>query len=60
MTNLLPYLSAYLGHVDFRGTQYYLRLTAELYPDMIRQIQAVLGPVIPTTGGFSHEDEKSQ
>jgi len=23
----------YLGHADFRGTEYYLRLTADLYPE---------------------------
>src|SRR5659263_120625 len=32
LTNMLPYLSAYMGHSDFRATQYYLRLTADLYP----------------------------
>jgi integrase len=47
LTNLLPYLSAYLGHADFRGTQYYLRLTADLYPDIIQKTEAALGYVIP-------------
>src|SRR5699024_9144684 len=32
VTSLLPYLSAFMGHVDLRGTQHYLRLTADLYP----------------------------
>ena len=31
---ILPLLSVYLGHRDLRGTQYYLRLTAEIYPDI--------------------------
>ena len=26
---MLPYLACYVGHADLRGTQYYLRLTAE-------------------------------
>ncbi len=47
LTNLFPYLSAYLGHADFRGTQYYLRLTADLYPDIIRKTEAALGYIIP-------------
>jgi integrase len=50
LTNLLPYLSAYLGHTDFRGTQYYLRLTADLYPDIIQKTEAALGYLIPEGG----------
>jgi hypothetical protein len=29
---MLPYLACYMGHADLRGTQYYLRLTADAYP----------------------------
>ncbi|MPN17681.1 Tyrosine recombinase XerC [bioreactor metagenome] len=47
ITNLFPYLSVYLGHADFRGTQYYLRLTADLYPDIISKTEALLGYIIP-------------
>lgn len=47
LTNLFPYLSVYLGHADFRGTQYYLRLTADLYPDIISKTEATLGYIIP-------------
>lgn len=36
LTVALPYLSAYLGHVGLKGTQRYLRLTAELYPDIVK------------------------
>jgi len=50
LTNLLPYLAAYMGHSDFRGTQYYLRLTADLYPDIISRIEADFGYVIPEGG----------
>jgi len=50
LTNLFPYLSAYLGHSDFRGTQYYLRLTADLYPDIIQKTEAALGYLIPEGG----------
>jgi len=53
LTNLFPYLSAYLGHADFRGTQYYLRLTADLHPDIINKAEAALGYIIPE--GRYHE-----
>ena len=44
---MLPYLSAYMGHADLRGTQYYLRLTADAYPDVVALAQAGFGYVIP-------------
>ena len=55
LTNMLPYLSAYMGHCDFRATQYYLRLTADLYPDIISKSQALFGYVIPE-GGYFYEE----
>ena len=56
LMNLLPYLSAYMGHSDFRGTEYYLRLTADLYPELIRRTEAVLGRLIPE-GALYEENE---
>lgn len=56
LTNLLPYLAAYMGHSDFRGTQYYLRLTADLYPHIIDRLEANFGYVIPE-GGPTDEGE---
>ena len=47
ITNLLPYLSAYLGHVDLRGTQHYLRLTADLYPEIIASVEQNFSSLIP-------------
>lgn len=47
LSSLLPYLSAYLGHVDLRGTQYYLRLTAELYPDIVAAVEEKFSTMIP-------------
>lgn len=55
LTNMLPYLSAYMGHSDFRATQYYLRLTADLYPHIVSKSEAEFGYVIPE-GGFSYEE----
>jgi site-specific recombinase XerD len=54
LTNIMPYLAAYMGHSDFRGTQYYLRLTADLYPDIISRTEAEFGYIIPE-GGYIHE-----
>lgn len=47
LNNLMPYLSAYLGHADFRGTEYYLRLTADLYPEIISKLDYAHGYIIP-------------
>ena len=44
---MLPYLSAYMGHADLRGTQYYLQLTADAYPEATAIAQARFGYVIP-------------
>ncbi len=47
LNNCLPYLSAYLGHEDLRGSQRYLRLTADLYPDITRKIEMTCSMIIP-------------
>jgi len=49
--NLQPYLMTYMGHADFRGTEYYLRLTADLYPDIVEKCEVALGWLIPETAG---------
>ncbi len=45
--NCLPYLAAYLGHEDMRGSQRYLRLTADLYPDITSKIEKYCSYIIP-------------
>lgn len=47
LTNCLPYLSVYLGHEDIRGSQRYLRLTSELYPDIVSTIESDCNWMIP-------------
>lgn len=47
LTNCLPYLSAYLGHEDLRGTQHYLRLTSDLYPNIVRKVEKSCSWLIP-------------
>lgn len=43
----LPFLVAYLGHKDFTGTQKYLHLTAELFPNLAARMNQQFGGVIP-------------
>ena len=54
LLSLLPYLSAYLGHVDLRGTQHYLRLTADLYPQIIASVEQNFSFLIPEVS--NHEE----
>jgi len=48
---MLPYLSAYMGHADLRGTQYYLQLTADAHPEVAAMASARFGYVIPGPAG---------
>lgn len=43
----LPFLVAYLGHKDFTGTQKYLHLTAELFPNLTARMNEQFGGAIP-------------
>ncbi len=43
----LPYLSAYLGHKTIKETEHYLRLTAELYPEVEQLASFSTGYVVP-------------
>lgn len=42
ITALFPYLCAYMGHADTRSTEYYLRLTADLFPDIVLKTEKYL------------------
>ncbi len=55
LSTLLPYLSAFLGHTDFRATQYYLRLTAEIYPHLAEKMEDACWEIIPE-GGYRNEE----
>ena len=44
---LLPVLATYLGHRSITDTQLYLRLTADLFPDVIVRSEAAFGHIIP-------------
>jgi integrase len=43
----LPVLAVYMGHVGMEGTQRYLRLIADLFPDVAARQEAAFGQVIP-------------
>ena len=43
----LPVLATYMGHQNLAGTQRYLRLTASLFPDLTRALEAAYGHLLP-------------
>jgi integrase/recombinase XerD len=43
----LPVLATYMGHQSLAGTQRYLHLIAELYPEITVRTSAAFGDVIP-------------
>ena len=54
---LLPVLQTYMGHSSIGDVAYYLRLTAESYPDITARVQQTLGDIVPSaTGGVDHGD----
>jgi integrase len=51
---LLPVLQTYMGHASLADTAYYLRLTAESYPDITTRIQQATGDIVPHPPGSHH------
>ena len=52
---LLPVLQTYMGHSSIADTAYYLRLTAESYPDITARVEQATGDVVPpATAGPRH------
>jgi len=43
----LPILSAYMGHSSLDSTGRYLRLTAEAFPELAKQMEEEFGHIIP-------------
>jgi integrase len=55
LTIALPVLSAYLGHKSLKGTQGYLRLTADMFPNITSAVEAHSGNIIPSGGVIFEE-----
>lgn len=47
LTAMLPVLSVFMGHKSIHATSRYLRLTAEVYPDVMRQVEDTCAYVVP-------------
>lgn len=47
LTTALPYLAIYMGHEGLKASQHYLRLTAVMFPELIRTVENEYGWVIP-------------
>ncbi|MCI8811511.1 MAG: hypothetical protein HFF84_15750 [Oscillibacter sp.] len=47
---MLLVLSVFMGHKSIQATSRYLRLTAEVYPDVVRQMETTWAYVIPGGG----------
>lgn len=51
----LPILRVYLGHDSFEETAYYLRLTADVFPEITLKIETMYSDLIPELGGDTYE-----
>ena len=47
----LPVLKTYMGHDSFEDTAYYLRLTADVFPDITIKLNGCYPDIIPSLGG---------
>ncbi|MCL2674680.1 MAG: tyrosine-type recombinase/integrase [Defluviitaleaceae bacterium] len=50
ITTALPYLREYLGHNTLDATERYLRMTAEVYPEISALMQEEYGHLVPREG----------
>jgi integrase/recombinase XerD len=51
----LPVLKTYLGHDSFEETAYYLRLTADVFPEITLKLETWYPEIIPMLEGDAHE-----
>lgn len=47
LTTALPHLAIYMGHEGLKASQHYLRLTATMFPHLVRTVEKQFGWVIP-------------
>lgn len=50
LSNMLPALSVYMGHESITATSQYLKMTAEVYPEILDAVEALCAQVIPEVG----------
>ena len=50
LTNMLPALSVYMGHESISATSQYLKMTAEVYPEILSAVEALCAQAIPEVG----------
>lgn len=48
----LPILSSYLGHQSLESTNSYVRLTSEIYPGLLKDVNMICLNVFPTIGTY--------
>lgn len=51
----LPILKTYMGHDSFNETAYYLKLTADIFPDIIIKMEGIFSDIIPRLEGDFNE-----
>lgn len=51
----LPVLKTYMGHYSFKDTAYYLRLTADVFPDITLKLETRYPKIIPQLEGGGNE-----
>ena len=51
----LPILRVYLGHDSFEETAYYLRLTADVFPEITLKLETMYADLIPNLNGYNYE-----
>lgn len=49
----LPILSTYLGHQSLEATNAYVRLTAEMYPGLLKDVDFICLNVFPKTSNYA-------
>ena len=52
----LPVLKTFMGHDSFNETSYYLRMTADIYPDIIVKLEGCYSDIIPSMKGGTYEN----
>lgn len=55
LTVYLPVLKTYMGHYSFEETAYYLRMTADVFPDITIKLETLYPKIIPELEGGAYE-----